>query len=193
MGSSLIMALDFLVQTLFGLYLSLGIVRLVLPWVYKDSYHPLWQFVAGITDPIVMPLRRIFPYKNNIDYATLVCLIMVCGVKLILLTLLKYGEFPFIAGLLIWVAGDLIDLTLKLLMLSIILLIIVSWVNPGSYHPMIVLLHHVTEPFLRPIRRMIPPIAGFDISPIPLLIGIRLCSILIVNPIIELGFRWSLL
>jgi YggT family protein len=50
--------------------------------------------------------------------------------------------------------------------------IVASWVAPGSRHPIVVFLERVTEPLLAPLRKVIPPMGGFDLSPIVLLIAL---------------------
>jgi len=61
---------------------------------------------------------------------------------------------------------QLIDLFLTIYIWIIIARAIISWVNPDPYHPLVRFLYRVTEPVLAPVRRIIPPIAGIDISPV---------------------------
>jgi len=61
---------------------------------------------------------------------------------------------------------QLVDLFLTIYIWIIIARAIISWVNPYPYHPLVRFLYRVTEPVLAPVRRIIPPIAGIDISPV---------------------------
>ncbi|MCU4138324.1 MAG: Cytochrome b6 maturation protein CCB3/Ycf19 [Thermodesulfobacteria bacterium] len=61
---------------------------------------------------------------------------------------------------------QLVDLFLTIYIWIIIARAIISWVNPDPYHPLVRFLYRVTEPVLAPVRRIIPPIAGIDISPV---------------------------
>ena len=61
---------------------------------------------------------------------------------------------------------QLVDLFLTIYIWIIIARAIISWVNPDPYHPLVRFLYKVTEPVLAPVRRIIPPIAGIDISPV---------------------------
>jgi len=63
---------------------------------------------------------------------------------------------------------------------SIFIQVIISWVNPGTYNPVVSLLYSITEPVLRPCRRLIPPISGLDLSPLVALIAIQLAKYLIL-------------
>jgi YggT family protein len=65
--------------------------------------------------------------------------------------------------------------------------VIISWVNPGMYNPVMGLLHSLNEPLLAPARRLIPPISGLDLSPIAVIIVLQLASMLAVAPIRDLG------
>ncbi|TNF35135.1 MAG: YggT family protein, partial [Gammaproteobacteria bacterium] len=60
----------FLIDTLFYLYTLLLMLRLLLQWVHADFYNPLSQFVVKLTNPPVIPLRRIIPGYWGIDFAT---------------------------------------------------------------------------------------------------------------------------
>jgi YggT family protein len=61
----------------------------------------------------------------------------------------------------------------------IIAAVILSWLGQGLRHPFVPLLYQLTEPVLRPIRKVIPPIAGIDLSPLFALIGIRFLVLLL--------------
>ncbi len=69
---------------------------------------------------------------------------------------------------------QVVDLFLSLYVWVIIARAIISWVNPSPYHPVVRFLYRVTEPVLRPIRRIIPPIYGIDFSPIIVIFAIYL-------------------
>ena len=60
---------------------------------------------------------------------------------------------------------------------------ILSWVNPGAYNPASALLYSLTEPMLRPARRLIPPIGGLDLSPMLVMIGLYLLEMLLLPPL----------
>ncbi|BAU22464.1 hypothetical protein THC_0057 [Caldimicrobium thiodismutans] len=61
---------------------------------------------------------------------------------------------------------QVVDLLLTIYVWLIIARAILSWVNPSPYHPVVRFLYKATEPVLRPIRRILPPIYGLDLSPI---------------------------
>lgn len=61
---------------------------------------------------------------------------------------------------------QVVDLLLTIYIWLIIARAIISWVNPSPYHPVVRFLYKTTEPVLRPLRRILPPIYGLDLTPL---------------------------
>ena len=77
--------------------------------------------------------------------------------------------------IIIGAVASVIDYLLLIYFYLIIGRAIISWVNPDPYNPIVRFLYTVTEPIMRPARKIIPPIGGsLDISPIIVLILIQL-------------------
>lgn len=156
-------AMYFLVDILFGLYLMVVLLRIWLQLAQADFYNPFSQFIVKATHPIVGPLRRIIPSFGKLDTATLVLALVVSGTKLFLLSFIMGVTYTNPAGLLIGAALDILRESFQLVMWVLIIRAILSWVSQG-YNPMEQVLHQLTEPFLGPIRRVIPPMGGLDLS-----------------------------
>ena len=92
-----------------------------------------------------------------------------------------------IGALLILSVAELFALFLNVLLFSILIQVIISWINPGTYNPAVSLLYSMTEPVLRPCRRLIPPISGMDLSPLVALIAIQLVKLLLLPPLYALA------
>ena len=75
---------------------------------------------------------------------------------------------------------SLIDFLANLLFLLIIIHVILTYVM-APYHPVRRWIDSIVEPLLMPIRRVLPPIAGLDFSPVVLIVLIRIISSLIIN------------
>ena len=61
----------------------------------------------------------------------------------------------------------IIDRIVSLLTYLIILRALLSWIPSVDYrHPLMSLLIRVTDPILVPVRRLLPPAGGFDLSPL---------------------------
>jgi YggT family protein len=83
----------------------------------------------------------------------------------------------------------LVSLVLYVYVFSIFILVIISWVSPTGYNPIAALLYSITEPVMRPARRLIPPISGIDLSPMAVLIALYLLRMLIIPPLLQLTLK----
>jgi len=81
-----------------------------------------------------------------------------------------------------------LDFVLRIYIWVIIIGAIISWVNPDPYHPVVRTIRRLTEPVLSPIRRIIPPIAGIDFSPVVAIFLVYLVQEFLVDFIIKLAF-----
>jgi len=81
---------------------------------------------------------------------------------------------------------QLIDLLLSIYIWIIIARAIISWITPYPYHPLVRFLYKVTEPILAPIRKIIPPIGGIDISPVIVIFTIFIIQNLLHRLLINL-------
>lgn len=178
----------FLVSTLFDLYLSVLIIRLILVWVRTDYYNPISQFVIKLTKFLVNPVRRIIPNIANIELSCLVIFLLIELLKFFLICLMTFG-LPHITGLLILAFASGLKLFLSIFFYAILITAILSWIHAG-YSPVMQVAMQITAPILRPLQRLIPPIAGFDISPIPAMLILQFCIILI-SPLFVIGMQYA--
>lgn len=173
-------ALIFIVDTLLSLALFVVLARLLLQWARPDFRNPIAQAIVRLTNPLIMPLRRILPPVGKVDTASVVAVVLVAVVKVgILFALTGYGS----PGLELWVrtvAVELVQAVLRTYFYAILLYTLLGLIAPGGYSPLQSLLASVCEPVLRPFRRLIPPIAGIDFSPLWALIAIQ--AILLLLP-----------
>ena len=175
MPSNVASALVFIVNALTSLYLLVLLLRFWLPWLRTDFRNPLAQGILKFTSPVVIPLRRIIPSFGRLDTATIVVAFVIQYVA-ILLILLIMGAAPNITIIATTAFVKLILLSLNLFMFAIFVRIILSWISPGQYNPATAIIGTLTEPLLRPVRKIIPAMGGFDISPIFVIIGIGALS-----------------
>lgn len=176
----------FLINAVAGIFLVLVLVRLILQLVRADFHNPVSQFVVKVTNPVLRPLRRIIPGWGGIDLASVLLLFAVQMLALFL-TFFAQGITISLAALAVFSIGELLALTFNFFLIIILFQVILSWIGPGTYHPVTALLYSLTDILLRPARRIIPPISGIDLSPLVVLIVIQLLKILVVAPIMDLG------
>ena len=178
-------ALVFLVDVIFGLYIGVLLLRYILQLVQADFYNPLSQFVWQVTNPPVIPLQRIIPRWQRHDFAALVIAYLLAAVN-VKLDLALSGFGLGISDLLLWALVRLITLACNLYFFSILIQAIMSWVSPGMPTPAQAVLWSINEPLLRPVRNLLPRVAGLDLSPILVLIALQLLVRLLPVPAIPM-------
>ena len=178
MSGSVVNAFAFLIETLLNLYLAVLLMRVLLEAVGADYYNPVCQVLLKITQPLVGPLSKLIPSIGNVNIAAIVLLFVLQTVGVLLMAAisgLAIGSFEAL-----WIAAlSLVRLLLMLYLVLIIVEVIMSWVGGGMRHPIIPLIYQLTRPVLAPIRRVVPPLAGIDLSPLVAIIGIQFLMILI--------------
>jgi len=187
MGSNYVTnPLEFLINTLFGLYILTVMLRFLLAAVRADFYNPISQFLVKVTNPPLLPLRRVLPSVGKWDTSALLLMLILQMLSFTLIALLRGGHLS-IGGLILLSCAELLGLFLNVLLFSILIQVIISWINPGTYNPAVSLLYSLTEPVLRPCRRLIPPLSGLDLSPMVALIAIQLTKMLLLPPLYALA------
>lgn len=178
MNNYLANPIEFVISTLFSLYILSVMLRFLLGVFRADFYNPVSQFLVKITNPLLMPLRKVIPVVGKIDTAAVVLMLALQVIMLLIIFGLR-GVTPPLLSLLLMAIGELIVLAINIFMVAIIVQVIVSWINPGSYNPVTGLLYSLTAPILKPIQRMLPPLGGIDLSPLFALIGLQVLRMLI--------------
>lgn len=171
-------ALIYIIDAIAGLITLVLLLRFWLPWVGADFRNPFAQGILQATSPLINPLRRIVPAIGRIDTATVLVALAV-QVVAVTVVLLLLGAPLSIRFILVSAVFELVILSLQMFIFAIIIRIVLSWVAPGNYSPVSALLHDLTDPILRPFRRIVPSFGGFDISPIFAIILLGAVSILI--------------
>ena len=157
-------ALYYLVDTLLTIYLYVLILRFVMQLTRADFRNPIANAILIATNPIIMPLRKIFPPVGKVDSASVLAIILVAAGTVGILTFITGN------GLLdpvTWMVRTALMLVAKFILfyMGVILIYgLLTWVVPAGYNPTMALLGSVAEPVLRPFRRLIPPIGAVDLS-----------------------------
>ncbi len=172
----------FLIQTLFGLYILAVMLRLILQLVKADFYNPVSQFLVRATNPPLKLLRRFIPGFGGIDISSIVLAWTLKSAELGLVILLS-GASVNALGPILWAIPELVELLINIFLFAILIQVILSWINPGAYNPASALLHSLTDPVMRPARRILPPISGLDLSPMLVMIGLVLLKMLLLPPL----------
>ncbi|MEJ2532804.1 MAG: YggT family protein [Halioglobus sp.] len=167
----------YLLQTFLSLYLVAMLLRFLLQLVRADFYNPISQFLVRVTNPLVIPLRRVLPGFAGLDISSLLLAVVLQLAGIVALLLVNGLGLPNIGLLLIWSVLGVIGLLVNIYFFALLAMIILSWVAPGSSHPAIHLLYQITEPVMAPFRRALPAMGGLDFSPILVFILINVIQI----------------
>jgi YggT family protein len=173
-------ALFFIVRTLLSMLLFVFMLRVLLQWARADFRNPLAQAVVKITNPLVMPLRRLLPPIGKIDTSSIVAVLIVAALGELILSLFT-GFLLDPLRLTKLIVIKIIWTTLNAYFWAILIYAVLGMIAPGGYSPMQSLLGALCEPVLRPFRRIIPPIGGIDFS--PLWAGLAIQALLFFVPV----------
>jgi YggT family protein len=170
-------ALIYLITTLTDLFITAILLRLLLQWVKADFYNPLCQFLIKVTNPVLIPLRRVIPSIGKLDTAAVVAMLLLELIQLLIIGQIAGADFQ-LQFILLYAVRKLLVLLLMTYFVLIIVRVILSWVGSSLRHPLIPLIYQLTAPVLRPFSRLIPPMGGVDLSPLFALIALRFLLLL---------------
>ena len=171
-------AIIYLISTLIGLMVVAILMRLLLQWVRADFYNPLCQLLVKVTNPLIVPARRIIPSIGKLDTASVVVILVLELIEIFSIDQLR-GVDSSPELLILFVFKKLIFTLLMTYFVLIIARVIVSWIAQQSRHPIIPLIYQLTDPVLKPISKLVPPISGFDLAPLVALIALRFLLLLL--------------
>ncbi|MGD8925488.1 MAG: YggT family protein [Thioalkalispiraceae bacterium] len=179
--------LSLVVQIVFGILIFLVLARFILQVVRADFYNPISQMFVKVTNPMLRPLRKIIPGLMGLDMAAIVLLLLLQFAELAITHVLNGWGLHNPILFIIESIGTLISHAAWLYLICIFIVIITSWINPGAYqHPLVQIAMQITNPLIRPCRRILPPLGGIDFSPILAIIIIYAIMYLVAAPLIDL-------
>lgn len=171
--------LEFLVDTISGFLVFLLLARFHFQWLRVSFRTQFGEFILALTSWIVMPARRILPAIAGFDVPTLAVAWLVQTATLVIVYMLRGSDFavllPSLGVLFALALVDLLRFSLYILIFALIVQAVLSWTSPHS--PMGATFDAMVRPFLRPIRRMVPPISNIDLSPLVLLVIVQVLLI----------------
>lgn len=171
--------LIFVIDSLAGVLVGAFLLRLLLQWARADFRNPLARAVLQLTNPLVLPLRRVLPPLGAIDTAAVVAVVLVQAARHALIVWLATDSVAS-PGVLLW--GSLLSLVDTVLLLYIGLLfvwVLLSWISPDGRHPLSHILGQLLAPLLRPFQRALPTLGGLDFSPLFLILALQVARMLL--------------
>jgi YggT family protein len=173
--------LAIIVSELLSLALFVVLMRLLLQLVRADFRNPICQAIVRLTNPLVIPLRRILPPIRKLDTATVVAVTIIACI--LVAVGFAFSNFP--ADALLWIQQVVLTVAYAVLWIyfwAIIVYALLSLVAPGGYSPLQSVLASLCEPVLAPFRRIIPGIAGIDLSPLWACLAIQVILYFLPRP-----------
>lgn len=94
----------------------------------------------------------------------------------------------FIFGNVLIGFATVLQVALNIYMWVIIIRALISWVNPDPYNQIVRILTKMTEPALRPIRKLVPPHkVGIDFSPLIAVLVIIFLQYAVIDTLFHIG------
>jgi YggT family protein len=181
----LLRAMLFLIQTVFGFFIVVFLLRAMLIAVGASFYDPICRFVYQLTNPVITPLRLFVPRWRNIEFASLLVAWLLVALELLLLYALFSAAIPWLA----WLPRALVD-TLDWIILielaGIFVYCVLSFIPSLRHDDNFRLLDRLVAPVVRPFRRIVPPLGGLDFSCWFACIALMLARILVIEPLADL-------
>jgi YggT family protein len=182
MSGSFSQALVYLIHTLGNLYLLAILLRFLLQAARADFYNPVTQAIVKITTPVIKPFRRLIPGYRGFDMASLAFgLVFSLVVTYVMLVLVGAMLSP--VTVLGWAALGMVDYVLNIYFWAALVSAIASFIAPFSGHPVLLVIHELLEPAYRLFRKVLPPMAGLDLSPLFIFLGTRFIENGLIYPI----------
>lgn len=166
----------FLVDTVASFFVFMLLARFHFQWLRVPFRNPVGEFVLATTSWLVMPARRVVPGLAGLDLASLLLAWLVQALGLWAQAAILGAEPG--AGTIVAIAlVDLVRYSLYILIFAVIVQAVLSWINP--YTPIGPAFDTITRPFLRPLRRYVPPVGNVDLTPLILLVVVYVVLIVV--------------
>lgn len=179
----------FLISSLLDAYIFILVLRFFLQWFKADYYNPLTQLIAKISAPLVKPLSHLLPTIKYINTAVLAAVMLVEIVKIYLLVWFGSHMLINILGGVAWALGDLIMHVSNVFFYAILVQVILTWIKPQGGNPVLEIVYRLALPVLKPFQRIIPPIGGLDLSPLPAMLLLKAVSFYVAFPLMVWGLH----
>ena len=179
--------LVFLIDVLFGLYILVVMLRFLFQLFRVDFYNPLSQAIVKVTNPPLRQFRRLIPSIGKIDTSSLVLMLILQYVALVLKSMVIGIKLLPLALLYLSII-ELLNMVFNVFIFSIIILAVLSWVSsPYHHNPVAPLLEQLTRPVMKPVRKILPPMGGIDLSPMLAIIALFFFKLLLIPPLQDIA------
>ncbi|MFN3785366.1 MAG: YggT family protein [Thiothrix sp.] len=168
----------FLVETLFSLYIGAVLIRFLLAWSRANFYNPLSQTLVKITNPVLVPLRRMIPPVGKLDTAAVVLALGLMIIKTLLLLGIK-GVGVNLPAVILYSLVEILRTAIWIYIIALLIQAVMSWVGDTYGNPLADILNSLTAPLLRPLRGIVPTVGILDLSPLAAILLLNIVLIVL--------------
>jgi YggT family protein len=172
------------------------VLRSIFNYMEMNPFTWLAVTLRRSTEPVLAPVRAVlrgFRLDPKVAPFIAVILIIVAGYMVVLVvgSILNtiagiiYAVSSRQLGAPVAIIGYLLFGFLSLYTLAIFIRIIFSWVGMSYANPLMRFFFRTTEPLLGPLRRTIPPMGMFDVSPIVAFVILWLCKAAVTGTLLR--------
>ncbi|PIZ05003.1 MAG: YggT family protein [Gammaproteobacteria bacterium CG_4_10_14_0_8_um_filter_38_16] len=180
-----------IIRLVFNAYILILLLRFLFQKIQVSWHNPISQFIIKLTEKPLQPFRKIVRGVAGFDLSIILFAVILQLVESILFFgLLLNGKFPHLLGVLIITIASILNKFMDIYFYAIIIGAIASWIPSLQKNPAMDVVFRLTEPMLSRIRRIIPPIANIDLSPLFALLGLMLLTALIISPMTFIGTKF---
>ncbi len=172
--------LSIVLRALYWVLVPAALLRFQMQAVRAPFRNPVGQFICAVTDWAVKPLRRVLPGRGGYDWACLAAAYLfellhglLFDVLSMRLSILRGAVVPWLAASGFGFLGAILTVAIA----CIVVYAVFSWLRADS--PVGDILEAVVNPWLKPIRRRLPMVGGFDLSPLALLVLLQIGMVIL--------------
>ncbi len=176
--------LGIIFKAAYWLLVPAALLRFYMQWRRIPFRNPLGSFVCAITDWLVLPLRRVLKGALGFDWASLAAAMMFEWGLAALFDVVsaRFALFTSSAALTAWIVGGgfgLLTTAINMIIFITIIAAVLSWMRADN--PLGDVLDALAAPWLRPIRRRLPMVGGFDLSPLVLIVLLQIALVILAR------------
>jgi YggT family protein len=174
-------------------YIWIIIIRALISWVNPNPFNPVVKFLRDVTDPVLVPARRLFPIGGMIDLSPIIVILILLFLKIVIVQILLYisaatggVEGLVILGIFVYAVAVMLDMIINVIIFIVVVRAILSWISPDPRNPIVLSIYAISEPILRPIKRIIPSTGMIDLSPVIVILLMVLLKVVLIGPLFGL-------
>ena len=155
-----------IIKLTFNFFIFLLLLKVLLRYFSIDYQNPLNLFITRVFNYLKIfdnkALKTVFDSNIGLIGSCLV----INFFKFTITSLIMFGNIPNFLSLVFFTFTDMALLVIRLYTFLIIIYVILTWIHPISTSPVIYMLDKMTQPILKKIKKVVPPIFGLDFSPL---------------------------